>query len=76
MADTMLWNNTHTGSVKASKIREIGIYDVTREFPSQQPKWKVLGWFNSNDNFHFGYFTTKEVALVFVENLHRKIGGR
>ena len=75
MADTMLWNNTRLNSVKASKIREIGIYDARYEFPNREPKWKVLGWYNSNENFYFGYFDTLGEAQEFVENLHIRIRG-
>ena len=75
MADTMLWNNTRLNSVKASKIREIGIYDARYEFSHREPKWKVLGWYNANECFHFGYFVMEKEAQDFVEYLHTQIRG-
>lgn len=68
-----LWNKEHTQSAKASAIREINIYDAKYEFSDRKPKWKVLGWYNKNEDFLFGYFDTIEEAEQFVEKLHEEV---
>ena len=80
MADIFLWNKEHLHSVKASKIREFGIYDAKYEFLTQKltdgsfkQVWKVLGWYNANEHFEFGYFDAEAEAQEFVEALHSQI---
>ena len=71
--DKMLWDKEHTHSVKASKIRQFGIYGAAHEFSDHRPRWKVLGWFNSREEFMFGYFDSFEEAEKFLEDLHTQI---
>lgn len=73
MAEKMLWNKEHTQSVKASKLRSLGVYGASRDFPELRPKWKILGWFNRMEDFHFGYFDTVEEANKFLEDLNIQI---
>lgn len=67
----MLWNKGKTESVKASKIRLIGIYPET--IGQNRRVKKVLGWFNANEYFYFGWFETEDEARTFVEQLHEQI---
>jgi len=72
MAEAMLWNKDKTESVKASKIRSFGVYGV---FPPDRG-YKVLGWFNSNESFHFGCWDTVVEAHKYLRSLHAQIEGR
>ena len=76
--DIMLWDKDRKTSVKASKLREIGIYPARAEWYPMKPEGfcKVLGWYSSSEYFHFGYFNTEDEARQFVEDLHRQIEGR
>ena len=76
--DVMLWDKDRKHSVRASKIRDIGIYPARSEFTPMKPEGfcKVLGWYNSNECFHFGYFDTEDEARQFIEELHRQIEGK
>ena len=65
----MLWNDTETASVKASRIREITINPIGME----KEEYLVEGWFNTNESFNFGYFCSKKVAQAFVSGLHRQM---
>lgn len=74
MPDKMLWNVGRTESVKASKIRTIGIYPETiRQTPEAREGSRVLGWYNANEYFYFGWFETEGEARAFMEQLHQQI---
>lgn len=72
MKEVMLWNKDKTHSCKASKIREINIYPCHHLDPKGMEA-KVLGWYNPNEDFLFGYFTHEGSAKAFVEDLHKQI---
>jgi len=64
----MLWNKFKTASVSASKLKEINLY------PCRETNgYEVLGWYNSNESFNFGQFTTEADARNFIDNLHLQI---
>jgi len=66
----MLWDKERLHSVRAAKIREIGIYP---SLGALDEGWEVKGWFNSNESFYFGFFPTEDEARFFVDGLHRLI---
>ena len=68
--DAMLWNQERTESVCASKIRSFGIYG---EWDAKG--YKLLGWFNANESFHFGKWETPQQAQMFLMSLHKQIEG-
>lgn len=72
MSEVMLWNKDKTQSCKASKIREINIYPCNHHDPKGMEA-KVLGWYNANEEFVFGYFQYTGHAQAFVEELHQQI---
>lgn len=69
--DVMLWNKDETEFVCASKIRSFGIYG---EWDSKG--YKVLGWFNKDEYFHFGSWEKVQQAQMFLTNLHKQVEGR
>ena len=71
--EEMLWNKEKTQSVRASKVRNFGIYP---EQLTTQRGWKLLGWYNSNEDFYFGYFETEDKARDFLTALHEQIERR
>jgi hypothetical protein len=74
--DVMLWNKGKTESVRASKIRSFGIYPE-HTVPGEHPNaHKLLGWFNANEEFYFGWWDTKKEAQAYLEELHALIEGR
>ena len=73
--DAMLWDKTRTSSVRATKIRSFTIYPE-RVTLSEPIRYKLLGWYNSNDNFYFGSWDTEEEARQYLENLHAQIERR
>lgn len=77
--DVMLWNVGKTESVRASKIRSLGIYGeqtYSSATGGYYNRFKLLGWFNANEFFYFGSWDTDEEALAYLEGLHRQIEGR
>jgi hypothetical protein len=70
--DVFLWNKGYNASVRASKIREITIFE-TPYSSTEQPQWFVEGWFNKNEAFKFGYFDSLAEAQAFVEKLHKEM---
>ena len=73
MKEAMLWNKDRTESVRASKIRNFGIYQ--EQLTLQRRGWKLLGWYNSNEYFYFGYFETEEETRRFLDEIHKQIEG-
>ena len=73
--ELMLWDKSKLHSCKAGKLREIGIYPARQDFSNRPNVVKVLGWYNSNEHFHFGYFENEGKARQFVEDLHQQIRG-
>ena len=73
--DAMLWNKDKTESVRASKIRSFGIYE-DHVGMRQDKKFKLLGWYNENVCFTFGFWDTEEEAGAYLEGLHKQIEGR
>ena len=73
MGEAMLWNVEQTESVRASKIRNFGIY---KNFPSPSNSRKLLGWFNANESFHFGVFDTEYEARIYLARIHEQIEGK
>lgn len=68
--EKMLWNLDKTGSIKASKIREISILPARM---GAGQGFDVKGWINAKEYFHFGCFDQAEDARVFVKGLHEQI---
>ena len=75
MSEKMLWNNNHTESVKASKLRNISIYPDRHTMLGEKLHTEVKGWYNAQEYFDFGWFDTKEQAVYFVEQLNKQIEG-
>lgn len=74
MAEAMLWNVDRTESVRASKIRNFGIYQ--EQVSSVRKGWKLHGWYNANEYFYFGFFETEDEARIYLRGLHEQIEGR
>lgn len=72
--DVMLWNQSKTESVRASKIRSFGIYPE-HTIPPKNDRYKLLGWYNANEYFYFGFWDTEEEARAYLEGLHKQIEG-
>lgn len=72
--DIMLWNRDKTESVRATKIRSFGVYPehTIHNHPNAH---KLLGWYNANEYFYFGWWDTKEEAQAYLEGLHKQIEG-
>jgi len=68
MSEKMLWSQDHMRSVRASKIRDFMVHESFKH-----DGWEVKGWYNINEHFYFGWFSTVEVAQAFLENLHKQI---
>jgi len=75
MAEKMLWNRNRTASVRASKIREITVTE-TRMLNQDKGVYVVRGWYNHNECFTFGEWTTRSGANRWVNTLHKIIEGR
>jgi len=74
--EKMLWNKDKTKSVKASKIRSFSIVrGFTTSWSTKGTWYEVLGWFNNEDYFNFGAFSTEAEARNFLEKLHKQIEG-
>jgi len=71
--EKMLWNRDHTQAVRASKLRCITVYHGRHSELSQKTHSEIKGWFNSNEDFDFGWFDTTEEANTFAEALTAKI---
>lgn len=69
--EVMLWNNTNTACVRASKIREISIRTTNTILDKEVVT--VKGWYNKDEFFYFGDFVGQEKAKKFVEEINRKI---
>lgn len=78
MAEAMLWNKDRGQSVRASKIRNFGIYPEWNNFgkPTETKYWKLFGWYNEHEHFSFGSFNTEDEAREFLEKLHKQIEGK
>lgn len=80
--DTMLWNIDKTQSVRASRVRNFGIYQEPyipgslTAIATKGYRFKLLGWFNQNEYFYFGSWDTEEEARAYLEGLHKQIEGR
>lgn len=74
MAEAMLWNVARTESVRASKIRNFGIYP--EQVTTTRKASKLLGWYNENEHFYFGFFETEDEARIYLRGLHEQIEGR
>lgn len=62
------WNVDKTRSVVLGKLKEFTLSD--RLMLSQPPVWQVRGWFNLENSFLFGEFTSKEEAQEFLQTIH------
>ena len=71
------WNKEKTKSVVLSKLKEFTISD--RIVGLTKPEgalsavydYEVRGWFNQENSFMFGSFTTNEEAVAFLESIHK-----
>jgi len=72
--DTMLWNKNKTESVRASKIRNFALYPE-HDIPLRHNLFKLLGWYNANEYFYFGFWDTEQEAIAYLEGLHKQIEG-
>lgn len=74
--DRMLWNNQRMASCKASKIRELCIYEGASNIDTAGIKrgvHRVVGWYDKHDSFQFGSFESLEEARGFVVDLHNQM---
>lgn len=62
------WNTDKTRSVALSKLKEFSIDDV----PGANT-YVVRGWYNKENYFSFGTFSTRKEAVVFLEEIHRNL---
>lgn len=67
----MLWNQDKTESVVANKIRSYAIYET--HMLDQTTEWKVVGWYNNEDSFTFGFFKSKVDAEEYLQQIHNKL---
>lgn len=73
--DVMLWSDNENESVRASKIRNFGIYPE-QGTPPKNNRFKLLGWYNKDEYFYFGSWDTDWEARAFLHGLHRQMEGR
>jgi hypothetical protein len=73
--DVMLWNKERTESVRASKIRSFGVYHE-HTISAHWDAYKLLGWYNQDEYFYFGWWENQEQAQEYLENIHAQIEGR
>ena len=61
------WNVTKTKSVVLAKLKEFSIDEAAGGFPG----WIVRGWYNKENCFIFGNFTTRKEAEDYLEEVHK-----
>lgn len=70
--EKMLWSLNGKSSVRASKLRSFTILEWNT-FEGNQ--YRLVGMFNSKDDFEFGIFDTEKQAKTFLNGIHKKIEG-
>jgi hypothetical protein len=57
-------------SVRASSIRSISICEDWSHGDPAHLYYKVIGWFDTNESFEFGIFSSLVEAKIFRNRLH------
>lgn len=72
MATRVAWNKDKTKSVVLAKLKEFTIADEEyKGYTGTTPHWSVKGWFNKENYFDFGNFSTEDEARMFLETVHK-----
>lgn len=71
MANTLLWNKTHTRSVEASRVKKVEVYGDSA-YRKNQLWWQVVGWLDDGNNFDFGFYRTLPPAQRARDRLNEQ----
>lgn len=70
MTTRVAWNKDKSASVVLAKLKEFTITNVEYK-GHQNATWSVRGWYNKENFFEFGTFSSEEEARSFLTDIHK-----